>query len=174
MKKILVVMLMTMSLFAADNDLYDNSISLNIGYGSTTADPASWSGVHYGLQVNRNLNTSEGPWNIDALQFALDYANLNSTEREYAVRLGSNALWYVENNSDWTPFVKLGLGLQFFAGTSDVELGNHFFGTLGAGLEYQVRGDTAIIGELTDHMSATGENTVRLATGIKYSFGQSY
>jgi hypothetical protein len=126
------------------------------------------------LQVNRNLNTSERTWNIDALQIPLHKAKLNSTAREYAVRLGSNALWYVENNSDWTPFVKLGLGLQFFAGTSDVELGNHFFGTLGAGLEYQVRGDTAIIGELTDHMSATGENTVRLATGIKYSFGQSY
>jgi hypothetical protein len=174
MKKIFLMMVLAGSLFAADNDLYDNSMSLNIGYGSTSVDPASYSGVLYGFQFNRNLNTSEGTWNLDALQFAVDYANLNTTAREYTIRLGSNALWYVENNSDWTPFVKVGLGLQFFAGTSAIDLGNHFFGTLGVGLEYQVRGDTAIIGEFTDHISAAGENSMRLATGIKYSFGQSY
>jgi hypothetical protein len=174
MKKCLWTMALASMVFAADNDLYDNSLSLNIGYGSTLAQSGTYSGVLYGLQINRNLNISEGAWNIDALQFALDYAALNTARREYAVRLGSNALWYIENNTDWTPFVKLGLGIQFFAGAATIDTGNYLFSTLGAGLEYQMRGDTSVVGEFTDHISASGENSLRLATGIKYSFGQSY
>ena len=174
MKKILWVMALASMLFAADNDLYDNSLSLNIGYGSTSAKTSTYSGVLYGLQINRNLNISEGAWNIDALQFAIDYARLNTVGRDYAVRVGSNALWYIENNTEWTPFVKIGIGAQFFAGMASIDTGNYFFGTLGAGLEYQLRGDTSIIGELTDHITGAGENTVRLAAGVKYSFGQSY
>ena len=174
MKKIGMILAIAVSLYGADNDLYDNSISLNVGYASTSTTSTPYSGVNYGLQINRNLNTSEGAWNVDALQFSLTYANLNTAARDYALRLGSNALWYIENNSDWTPYVKTGLGLQFFSGTGKIDVANHFYGTLGAGLEYQMRGDTSLLAEVTDHLSASGENTVRLATGIKYSFGQSY
>ena len=174
MKKIGMILVIAVSLYGADNDLYDNSISLNIGYASTLVTPTSYSGVNYGLQINRNLNTSEGTWNIDALQFALCYANLNTKAHDYALRLGSNALWYIENNSDWTPYIKAGVGLQFFSGTAKIDVANHFYGTLGAGLEYRIRGDMSLLGEVTDHLSTSGENTVRLAAGIKYSFGQSY
>ena len=174
MKKIGMILAIAVSLYGADNDLYDNAVSLNVGYASTSATSASYSGVNYGLQVNRNLNTSEGTWNVDALQFSLTYANLNTAARDYALRLGSNALWYIENYSDWTPYIKAGVGLQFVSGTEEIAVGNHFYGTLGAGMEYQLRGDTSLLGEVTDHLSASGENTVRLAAGVKYSFGQSY
>ena len=167
-------MLLLASLHAADNDLYDNSVALDVGYASTTADAKTYSGVNYGLQINRNLNISEGAQNVDALQFTIDYANLNTVEREYAIRLGANAMWYLENNEAWTPFFKLGLGVQYTAGTADLNFGDYFFGTLGAGMEYQMRGDVSWLVEVTDHISATGENTVRLATGLKYSFGQGY
>ena len=173
-RKIFISVLLSLVLFGADNDLYDNSISLNIGYGATTTEYDTYSGALYGLQINRNLNTSEGKWNIDALQFAIDYANLNSMTRDYAVRVGSNALWYLENNTVWTPFVKVGLGLQYINSTTSIDTGNYFFGTLGAGLEYQLRGDFSIVGELTDHLTFSGENNTRLALGMKYSFGQSY
>lgn len=174
MKKIGMILAIAVSLYGADNDLYDNSVSLTMGYASTSTTLATYSGANYGLQINRNLNTSEGVWNIDALQFSLTYANLDTTARDYALRLGSNALWYVENNSDWTPYVKGGVGVQFFSGTEKIDVGNHFYGTLGAGMEYLLRGDTSLFAEVTDHLSASGENTVRLLAGIQYSFGQSY
>ncbi len=174
MKKIFWVMSLTAALFAADNDLYDNALSLNVGYGSTAATAATYSGATYGLQINRNLNISEGQWNIDALQFTLDYANLNTSRRDYAVRLGSNVMWYIENNTDWTPFVKTGLGVQVIAGTEAIDIGNFVYGTVGAGVELQLRGDTSLMTEFTDHYSASGENNMRLAAGLKYSFGQSY
>ena len=174
MKKILLAVLLAASLHAADNDLYDNSISVNIGYGSTSAAAATYSGLIYGFQFNRNLNTSEGAWNLDALQLAVDYAKLNTTARDHAVRVGLNGLWYIENNTEWTPFVKAGVGFQYISGTESMTAGNYVYATLGAGIEYQLRGDTSIVGELTDHISAAGEHNVRLAAGIKYSFGQSY
>jgi len=174
MKKIGMILAIAVSLYGADNDLYDNAISLNVGYASTEVKPKTYSGMNFGLQINRNLNISEGTWNIDALQFSLTYANLNTVARDYALRLGSNALWYIEDNSDWTPFLKAGVGLQFFSGTGTIDVSNHFYGTLGLGMEYQLRGDMSLLGEVTDHLSASGENTLRLATGIKYSFGQSY
>ena len=174
MKKFMLFALLLSWANAADNDLYDNSIALNVGYASTAADATTYSGVTYGLQINQNLNVSEGAQNIDALQFTIDYANLNSYKREYALRLGSNALWYLENNEAWTPFFKAVLGVQFMSGMEDQDFGDHFFGTLGAGMEYQMRGDTSWVGEVTDHLSATGENTVRLSIGLKYSFGQGY
>ena len=174
MKKILLAALLAVSLHAADNDLYDNSISVNIGYGSTAATAATYSGVIYGFQFNRNLNTSEGAWNLDALQLAVDYATLNTAARDYAVRIGLNGLWYIENYTEWTPYVKVGVGVQVTGGTASVPAGDYLFATLGGGLEYQLRGDTSLVGEFTDHITASGENSMRLAAGIKYSYGQSY
>ncbi len=174
MKKILLAALLTTILQAADNDLYDNSISVNLGYGSMAAASQTYSGAVYGFEFNRNLNTSEGSWNIDALQLAVAYAQLNTAARDYAFRIGANALWYIENDTPWTPFVKAGAGLQFIGGTESISAGNYLFGTLGAGLEYQFRGDSSVVGEFADHIAASGENSMRLSVGIKYSFGQSY
>ncbi len=175
MKKILFAVLLIAGLAnAADNDLYDNSILLNIGYGSNATETYTYTGAVYGFWLNQNLNASYSAWKVDALQFAVEYAKLNTTAREYALRIGANAVWYVENMSDWTPFVKTGLGLQYISGTEDIAAGNYFFGTLGAGIEYQLRGDTAVVGEFVDHISFAGENNMRLSVGLKYSFGQSY
>ncbi len=167
-------MLLAVSLYAADNDLYNNSISLNLGYGLTTAETTAYSGALYGFQFNCNLNTLDEAWRLDAWQLAVDYVKLNTTARDYTVRIGVNGLWYFENYTEWTPFVKMGAGLQITSGTEELPVGDYLIGTLGGGIEYQIRGDTSLIGEWTDHMTATGENSVRLAAGIKYSFGQSY
>jgi len=175
MRKIFVLLSLAASLLsAADNDLYDNSISVNIGYGSMSAGSKSYSGMLYGLQFNRNMHYTEGALSIDALQFAVDYVKLNTAARDYSIRIGSNALWYIETESNWTPFVKVGAGIQVISGTEKIAAGNYFFGTIGLGAEYQLRGDTSLIGEFTDHITFAGENSMRLAAGIKYSFGQSY
>jgi hypothetical protein len=175
MKKILLIGFLAGALHAADYDLYNNSVLVNIGYGYNGSEPsASYAGSVYGLAFNRNLGVAEGVWKIDALQFAIEYANLNTLQRDHAFRVGANALWYNDNMSDWTPFFKLGLGMQFVSGTESMAAGNYFYGTAGAGMEYQLRGDTAIVGELVDHITFAGENNMRLSVGLKYSFGQDY
>jgi len=174
MKKIIISMALAASLYAADNNLYDNSVAVTIGHVTTRSSAKSYSGASYGIQINRNLNTSEGARNIDALQFTYDYANLDTPGREYAILLGTNALWYLENNQEWTPFFKLGMGIKFGPGSAKGQFGDHFFATFGVGMEYLIRGDISWMAELTDHAAVSGENTVRLSMGIKYSFGQGY
>ena len=170
MKKILIILVAIASLHAADNDLYDNAIALTMGYDGIGA----YSGWGYGLRVDRNLNTSEGTFNLDAMQLAVDYVRLGTAQREYAVRVGANALWFIENDEEWMPFVKIGTGVQFFDGTEKIAAGNYFFGTLGGGIEYQMRPDTSLVAEVVDHYSFAGENSLRAAVSLKYSFGQSY
>jgi len=171
MKKILLAMIVGLTwMQAADNDLYDHAIGLYAGYGGTGDD----SGAVYGLRIDQNLHTQEGIFNLDAVQFALDYAKLDGLERDYAVRIGGNVLWFSETDEAWMPFVKMGLGVQFFGGDGDNDLGDHFYGTLGGGIEYQMRPDTSVVGEIVDHLAFSGENTLRASVGLKYSFGQGY
>ncbi len=171
MKKILLAMIVGLTwMQAADNDLYDHAVGLYVGYGSTGGD----TGAVYGLRIDQNLHAPEGIFNLDAVQFALDYARLNGAGWDYAVRLGGNALWFSETDENWMPFVKAGLGVQFFGGSGTVAVGNHFYGTLGGGVEYQLRPDTSVVAELVDHLSFSMENTLRASVGLKYSFGQGY
>jgi len=167
-------MVLAASLYAADNNLYDNSVAVTVGHITTQTDAKSYSGACFGIQVNRNLNSADGSRNIDALQFTYDYADLDTPGRDYAIFLGTNALWYLENNQAWTPFFKLGMGIKLGPTDTASRFGDHFFATFGAGLEYLMRGDVSWMAELTDHASVSDENTVRLSMGLKYSFGQGY
>jgi outer membrane autotransporter protein len=171
MKKVVLVLVLTLFAFGADNDLYDNAVALHLGYGSTAGD----SGTTYMLSIDRNLHPyPEHAYSLDALQFTLTYAALNTAMRDYAVRIGANGLWYFENEQNWVPYLKLGAGVQFFGGDESIDLSNHFYGTVGAGIEYQLRPDTSVIAELVDHYSFAKENSLRVSVGLKYSFGQSY
>jgi len=183
MKKLLLIPFVALTLQAADNKLYDNAISLHVGYGSTAAGSANYSGLFYGFAFDKTLYGSDQAWSVDAIQWTVEYAKLQSDAenkvlakpaREYALRLGANALWYIENYSNWTPFIKAGAGVQLLSGSETTKAGNYIFGTAGAGVEYQLRGDTAVVGQFTDQLTAAGENTLRLSVGLKYRFGQGF
>ncbi len=161
------------SLRAADHDLYDNAVAFDLGYAIVSADANSlYAGKSFGLMINRNLSGDDRSLSLDALQFAIHYAQLNDPQRDHTLSFGSNALWYMENLSNWTPYLKAGLGIQFFSDNAVVETSDHFFGTVGGGIEYQLRGDTSVIGEVVDHRTFSSENTLKASVGIKYSFGQ--
>jgi hypothetical protein len=168
MKKILFSVLLSGLLFAADNDLYDNGMSLDIGYRGVGID----SGLLYGFRFDRNLNTSEGTFNLDAMQFVTEYIQLNTIKNDYAVCLGGNALWYIENDEDWMPYLKIGLGTQVIVGK--VATNASLYGTLGAGIEYQMRPDTSFVLDVADHYTSDKINNLKASIGLKYSFGQSY
>ena len=168
----IVLLMLPVSLVAADHDLYNNSASLNLGYAIVSADPSLYAGKTLDLQINHNLSEGEESLNLDALQLTLTYTMLNDDERDHVFGIGGNVMWYAENFSDWTPYFKTGLGIQFFSGNETTETADHFFGTVGGGIEYQLRGDTSIIGELVDRRTFSSENTLKASVGIKYSFGQ--
>jgi hypothetical protein len=171
MYRIIFIVVLTLFAHGADNDLYDNAVALHAGYGATEGD----SGATYALSLDRNLHPyPEYAFSLDAVQFTLMYADLNTLLRQYVVRIGTNALWYFENDLSWMPYLKVGVGMQFFNGTEPIAFGNHFYGTLGGGVEYQMRPDTSVVAELADHYTLTKENSLRASIGLKYSFGQEY
>jgi len=172
MKRVVLATLCAIGLQAADHDLYINSLEFVTGYTFNSDDMYLKDGWGWGARYNYNLTTNN-PCEPGALQFAFDY----QFDQDYVgggssavYRWGANALWYMDNPSEITPFALLGVGVQFF---DDNRHGvkDGFFGAIGGGVEYQLRGDTAIFGE-GKYLYGGNESSFVTNFGIKYSFGQ--
>jgi len=183
MKKILLLGLATLSMYAADHNLYNHSLSLAGGYAINSSESRLDNEFSWGLRYHYNRNTVEGSIDIDAIEFAFDYSadTLYQNPSKAIVdgktdiyRLGINTLWYIENDSDFTPFVLAGVGLQFFGEEAANDMNNLLFATVGAGVEYQLRGDFSAVTEVKAHFAGDDSSYVVGSVGIKYSFGQNY
>jgi hypothetical protein len=172
MKKIALALCAIWSLQAADHDLYHHSLEAVGSYAFNSDDMVLKDNWGWGLRYNYNRSTVN-PWEVGAFQFAFDY----QFESDYVgggsssvYRWGANALWYADNPSDLTPFALLGGGAQFFSdeghGTED-----GLFAAIGAGVEYQFRGDFAMVGE-AKYLYGGDESSLLTTVGFKYSFGQ--
>jgi hypothetical protein len=183
MKKIFLAVLATLSLTAADHNLYNHSLSIVGGYAINSSETRLDNELSWGLRYHYNRATVEGSVDIDAIQFAFDYTgdNLFQNPAEGIVdgktniyRLGANALWYIENDSDFTPFLLLGGGVQFFEESAAKESNNALFATVGAGVEYQLRGDFSVVAEAKGVFAGDDSSYFIGSVGVKYSFGQNY
>lgn len=183
MKKTLLAILASASLFAADHNLYNHSLFLVGGYAVNSSQSNLDNATSWGLRYNYNRSTIEGSIDIDAIQFAFDYSGDTTYQNpsegivdgETSIfRLGANALWYIENDSDFTPFVLLGIGVQGFGEDEAEDTNNIFFGTVGAGVEYQLRGDFSVVAEAKSMFAGDDSTYFMTNVGFKYSFGQSY
>jgi len=183
MNKLLLAGILSVSIYAADHDLYNNSVQLVGGYTVNTEDSDIDKDMNFGFRYNYNRNTDEGTIDIDAIQFAYDYSNSNAYDNilkrvidgETSIhRFGANAVWYLENDSDITPFALVGAGVQIFGEEPVEDSNNMFFGTMGAGAEYQLRGDFSVVAE--GKAMFAGDDAAYLTgnVGVKYSFGQNY
>jgi len=173
MKRVFAIALLAVSLEAADHSLYNHSVEIVGGYGfdsSATHLDDDWS---FGFRYNYNMETYS-MWEPGAFQFAFDYMwsdSYNNVALDTSVtRFGTNILWYADNDSDITPFLMVGGGLQFF---SEERNGNEdgAFGTLGGGVEYQLRGDFSVMAEGKWMYAGSGHEHLLTNFGMKYSFG---
>jgi len=172
MKKILLALGLVGALQAADHDLYRHSLSLLANYSFNSDDSYLKDDWGWGMRYHYNM-TTYNPWEIGAIEAAFDY----QTRSDYigggsssVYRWGLNALWYADNPSDLTPYALLGVGAQWFSddahGTED-----GLFAAIGAGVEYQLRGDLSIVGE-GKWLYGGDESAIVTSVGLKYSFGQ--
>ncbi len=172
MKKIVLALCAVWSLQAADHSLYQHSFEVVGSYAFNSDDMLLKDDWGWGLRYNYNMDTVN-PWEIGAFQFAFDYqfdSDYVGGGSSSVYRWGVNALWYADNPSPVTPFALLGVGAQFFSddahGTSD-----GIFGAIGGGVEYQFRGDFALVGE-GKYLYGGDESAFLTTVGFKYSFGQ--
>ncbi len=183
MKKVLLTLLASASLFAADHNLYNHSIGVVGGYAINSSESRLDNEFSWGLRYHYNRATVEGSIDIDAIQFAFDYSGgtvyQNPSKgivdgKTDIYRLGANAMWYIENDSDFTPYLLLGLGLQFFEESAAEDSNNALFATVGAGVEYQLRGDFSAVAEVKGMFAGDDSSYLLGSVGVKYSFGQNY
>jgi len=183
MKKLFLAILLIFSLYGADHNLYNNSISLVGGYTVNSSESRLDNEGMLGLRFHYNRATVEGSIDIDALELAFDYVadtvyqnpSLGIIDGKTDIyRIGVNALWYMENDSDFTPFLSLGLGAQFFEESAAEDSNNALFGAVGAGVEYQLRGDFSVVAEGKGMFAGDDASYFSTTVGIKYSFGQNY
>ncbi len=183
MKKVFLAILATLSLSAADHNLYNHALSLAGGYAVNSSESRLDNASLLGLRYNYNRATVEGSIDIDAIQLAFDYsgdavyqnpAKSIMDGKTDVYRLGVNALWYAENDSDFTPYLLLGAGIQLFEESAVEDNNNAWFASVGAGVEYQLRGDFSVLAEAKELFAGDGSDYFLGTVGIKYSFGQNY
>lgn len=183
MKKLILALGATLFLSAADHSLYNYSLSFVGGYAVNSSESNLDNDFTWGFRYNYNRETVENSIDLDVIQFAFDHSGNtlyqdpahNIVDGETDIyRFGLNALWYIENDSDFTPFVLAGVGVQFFGDEAASDQNNALFATVGAGVEYQLRGDFSVFGEVKGMFAGDSTNYVSGNIGIKYSFGQNY
>ncbi len=172
MKKIALALCAIWSLQAADHDLYRNSIEATGSYVFNDNKMHLEDQWGWGLRYQYNITPSNF-WVPGAVQLAFDHAFQGDYFGGGSTSVndwGVNALWYADNASDLTPYALAGVGVQFF---SDEKEGNRdgLFLALGAGVEYQIRGDFSLLGE-AKWLYGGDESSVVTSIGVKYSFGQ--
>ncbi len=181
MKKLLLTALATVSLFGANHSLYKNSFSVVGGYTINSTQSELSNNTSWGIRLNYNRDTPPDSIDMDAVQLSFDYGGdsefHNSTKgisggTTGIFRVGANALWYWDNNYDLTPYFLAGFGAQVF-GADDVSDNNSiFFGSLGIGAEYQIRGDFSLVAEAKTMLTTNDTYYTAGSLGFKYSFGQ--
>ena len=173
MKKIILSMVTIYSLYGADHALYTNSIEAVGGFVLNSTGSKLDDNWNMGFRYSYNRDTYN-PWEIDSIQFAFDYSGdtgyVNGAGNTNVTRFGGNLLWYADNESDLTPFVLVGGGLQFL---NNEKNGKHdsAFATVGGGIEYQMRGDVSLVGEGKWDYAGSNGDYILGNFGIKYSFG---
>ena len=174
MKKVLLIIL-TLNLFGADHDLYDNSVAITGHYSFNNYDMDIKDSSGWGLRVTSN-KTTQNFWEVGGYQLSFDYTTKSNyisipDAKSNIYRFGGNLLWYFDNESPITPFALAGVGVEFF-GDQRESVDNGVFGTLGGGVEYQLRGDLSVLAEGKWFYGGDVEQSFVTSFGVKYSFGQ--
>lgn len=183
MKKAILALVATLSMQAADTNLYNYSFSFMGGYSLNSSESNLENGNAIGIRYGYARNTKPNSIDPDVVQFTMDYSRdiryTKTTGRTADLdtgifRFGVNTMWYIENDTDVTPYVLAGVGMQIF--TEDKpEMDNAMpFVTIGAGAEYQIRGDFSAMVELKAMYDGDNGRYIVGMAGFKYSFGQNY
>ena len=175
MKKILFgALLATMMISAGNHDMYPQDITGVIGYSTNSRGSNLENTMIHGLRYNQNIYNSS-PWAVDAYQVALDIASnvayLDRDESTTIIRLGGNLIWTMDNESNLTPFLLFGGGLNFVTNPQGEQNRMSLFTNAGAGLEFNIRNDIALVGEAKYIYQDPKKHSFNTNIGLKFRFG---
>jgi len=162
------------TIYAADPSLYPSSVSILGGYTIFSQKSKLNNNHAYSFRFTEN-DFGVDNFGIGAFQLALDYTPdipyKNSSESTTSLKFGPNILWYLNNDSEFTPYLLLGAGLENISnpiGYNSIDL----YANGGFGVEYQIRNDIAIVGEAKYSYSEPTRKGTTASMGLKFSFGE--
>jgi len=178
MKKVLLSSLVALTvLSAANHDMYPNAISATFGRSMTGDSNNLESATIHGLRYDQNIYNATNGFSIDAYQVSMDFGSnigyKDSDETTSFLRLGGNLLWYVDTQSNMTPFILLGAGFSYYTNPQDPYSSLSLYSNAGGGVEFQIRNDIAIVGEAKYMYEGPDRESVNTNVGLKFSFGSN-
>jgi len=176
MKKLaLISAILSGLLFAGDHDMYPNSVAITLGYSSNSKGTGFENSSVHGIRYNQNIFNAS-PFAVDAYQVSLDLASpeyLSSDGSTTQLRLGGNMLWYLDNQSNMTPFFLLGAGFSYITELDPKadQKSLSLYSNIGGGVEFQIRDDIAFFGEAKYIYEDPKRKYLNTNVGVKFSFG---
>ena len=176
MKKILLISAFVSGLlYSGDHDMYPSALEVTLGYSSNSKGTGLANSSIQGIRYNQNIYNSS-PFAVDAYQVALDIASpeyLESDGSTTMFRLGGNMLWYIDNQSNLTPFFLLGAGFNYLSELDPKADQQTFslYSNVGGGVEIQLRNDIALVGEAKYIYEDPKRKFLNTNLGLKFSFG---
>lgn len=160
---------------AADPSLYPSSISILGGYSMFSQDSKLDNNHNYSFRFTQN-DFGIDNFGIGAFQLALDYTPdipyKSGSDKTSSLRFGSNLLWYMDNSTEFTPYLLFGLGLEHLSNAKQGYNTIDFYANGGLGAEYQLRNDVALVGEAKYTYSDQKRKVTTVGVGVKFSFGE--
>jgi len=164
----------TSTINAADPSLYPSSVTMMGGYTMFSQKSKLNNNHSYSFRFTQN-DFGVDNFGLGAFQLALDYTPdipyKNSSDTTTSVKFGPNLLWYLNNSSEFTPYLLLGAGLEHISnpiGYNTIDL----YANGGFGVEYQIRNDIAVVGEAKYSYSEPTRKGTTASMGLKFSFGE--
>jgi hypothetical protein len=178
MKKILLSLVVVgTALSAASHDMYPNSVTAIFGRSLNSESNNLEDGGIHGFRYNQNIYNATNSFSINSYQVALDFGNSvgykDSNDDTSFIRLGGNLLWYLDTQSNLTPFVLLGAGFSYFSNPKDPQKTLSLYTNAGGGVELQIRNDIALVGEAKYLYEGPDRKSVNTNIGLKFSFGDN-
>ena len=176
MKKIILTTFIALSsLSAADHNMYPNSVIAVFGRNMTADSNILESSNIHGFRYNQNIYDAPDSFSIDSYQIAMDLGSnigyKDSDETTTFLRLGGNLLWYMDTQSNLTPFMLLGAGFSYYSNPKGPFDTLSIYTNAGAGVELQIRNDIALVSEAKYMYEGPDRKAVNTNVGLKFSFG---
>jgi len=176
MKKIVLSAFLAVSVFkAADHNMYPNSLIAVYGRNMTADSNILESTNIHGFRYNQNIYDAPNGFSIDSYQISMDFGSnigyKDSDDTTSYLRLGGNLLWYMDTQSNLTPFMLLGAGFSYYTDPKDPYDKLAIYTNAGGGVELQIRNDIALVTEAKYMYEGPDRKAVNTNVGLKFSFG---
>ncbi len=176
LSSLLATFLVTSNLNAADPSLYPSSVTLMGGYTIFSQKSTLNNNKYYSFRFTQNDFGIEN-FGLGAFQLALDYnpdiPYKNSSDGvTSSIKFGPNLIWYMGNDSEITPYLLMGVGLEHLTNASKDFNTVDFYANGGVGAEFALRDDISLVGEAKYSYATPKRKGITTSLGLKFSFGQ--